>query len=280
MYTIANQKSNNTPRFKNFDSEIVYKLFDAFVQTTLVDNKAIDFSKPMVAGENGSLAFVPREENFTNIINGMCQEPALLSAHLNWLWTLGMTNSNTTCGKENAAALNIAENGDAFNGKIGLWKIRLIPSNKKKDLCFIESALKRFATWPNKPTHMTLSEAKTYLAQIAFKVKNTLAADMRHGLLHLCDPDTYICLYTQSEKVEAVKLNENVLVGESLTSRTFGPAVYEGYSVNYKDVKAGYDADLTEEKLCRLYDILSGDAAVQDISLQTFINKKLLKIKE
>lgn len=368
MYTIANQKSNNTPRFKNMDVEIVYKLFDAFVQATLVENKAIDFSRPMLTAEDGSLKFATRDENFSDIITGMLHvnqfknpkhpakpvEPkdakqpvrkegeddeafkkrmdkynerhanyikkradyekamqsfdsakyeqemekysaqkaviddqktkdqekhALLYAHLNWLWTLGMTNNKTTCGAENIAILGFEENGAAFNGKAGLWKARMTPSSKNNDLDLICTALERFVTWPLKPANLSLAETKMHLARFAFKSKNTMSIDMRNGLLHLCNPDTYICLYSLSDKIDAVKLNENVLIGENLTSRTLGLSVLEGYSVNFKDVKAGYDADLTEEKLCRLYDILSKDPAIQNVDLPSFINKKLLKVQ-
>ena len=50
------------PRFKVADKEIIYKLFDAFVKKTLVENKAIDFTKPAVFNADGSIEFATLEQ--------------------------------------------------------------------------------------------------------------------------------------------------------------------------------------------------------------------------
>lgn len=59
-----------SPRFLNTKAKIVYDLFDAFVKATLVEDKAIDFSKPVITREDGSLEFITRDEKFSDIISG------------------------------------------------------------------------------------------------------------------------------------------------------------------------------------------------------------------
>lgn len=70
MNAVSTQNVSRTPRFMNTNAKVVYDLFDAFVQATLVNDKAIDFSKPVVIKEDGSLEFVTRDEKFSDIISG------------------------------------------------------------------------------------------------------------------------------------------------------------------------------------------------------------------
>ena len=76
MSTIAERKSQNLPRFKKPGCDDVYSLFDAFVKTALMDDRAIDFSQEPTRSEDGSFVFVTREEKFSDNkrkIFGYCQ---------------------------------------------------------------------------------------------------------------------------------------------------------------------------------------------------------------
>ena len=64
MPTIAERKSQNLPRFKKPGCDDVYGLFDAFVKTAFMDNRAIDFSQEPTRNEDGSFAFATRGESF------------------------------------------------------------------------------------------------------------------------------------------------------------------------------------------------------------------------
>lgn len=66
---MENTEVTRAPRFKNLDNEVIYDLFDAFVKATLVDDRAIDFSKPVTVSEDGSRVFATRDEKFSDIIS-------------------------------------------------------------------------------------------------------------------------------------------------------------------------------------------------------------------
>lgn len=71
MLTVAEHFENKLPRFQKSSSEKVYRLFNAFVQKTFVENKAIDFSKPIIEHEDGSLEFESLEKSFKDLLNSV-----------------------------------------------------------------------------------------------------------------------------------------------------------------------------------------------------------------
>ena len=132
--------TNNIRSFQRFfdeDREVVYNLFDAFIAKTILEGKAIDFSKSAV-DYYGQVEFATLEDEngqpilFSELLCGKkgagdykkCVEhiinaPAavlrellknadwkaahkgelVLVAHLHWLWSLGLSGVKTSCGK-------------------------------------------------------------------------------------------------------------------------------------------------------------------------------------
>ena len=60
--------SMSSPRFQVTGKELIYKLFDAFFKKTVVEDRTIDFSKPAIVAEDGSIEFVGGEKRFSEII--------------------------------------------------------------------------------------------------------------------------------------------------------------------------------------------------------------------
>lgn len=330
MFTIAQQKQINAPRFMKLDAKIVYDLFDAFIKATLLDDKAIDFSKPVTKNEDGSYEFVCRDEKFSDLVRGnartsMVKVPnkpavpkmpkkkesqsqaeydkevakirikeaeypaklaayeaavaialekkeadlnknALLYAHLNWLWTLCNTGSKTTCGTDNLKVLGFEEEGDAFTGKIGLWKANA--TNMKKEMDFICNVLFRFATMSDaiKKIFPTVTDIKQALVEVSEKVMSREKISMRNGMLHLCDPDRFIHLYTVEQKVMAIEEHKACLFD-------FKDPYNKSDSSNllyYRDEKLGYRHLTTEAQLCHIDDILRSIDAVQNMNQEEY----------
>lgn len=340
MVTIAQQKQLNAPRFMKLDAKIVYDLFDAFIKATLLDDKAIDFSKPVTKNEDGSYEFACRDEKFSDLVRGnartsMVKIPnkpvvpkmpkkkesqsqaeydrevakirikeaeypaklaayeaavaialekkeadlsknALLYAHLNWLWTLCNTGSKTTCGADNLKVLGFSEEGDAFTGKMGLWKANA--TNMKKEMDFICNVLFRFATVPDayKRVFPTVADIKQALVNISEKVMNKEKNSMRNGMLHLCDPEKHIHLYTVEEKVQAIAEHKGYLFD---FKDPYNRCDYENV-LYYRDDKLGYRHLTTEAQICHIDEILRSIDAVQGMSQEEFWTRYFYSFKD
>lgn len=253
-------ENNEVSRFVNTEAKVVYDLFDAFVKATLVDDKAIDFAKPVVKNEDGSYAFATRDEKFSDIIaknykmqktDTLTVDQALLYAHLNWLWTLGKNNAKTTCGPENLKVLGIEkEEGDAFTGKLGLWKASA--GSSQKELAFICNVLYRFATTAPavKALFPTVADVKNALVDLTARVKTAEKIGARHGLLHLCNPNEYMPIYSAEEKVQLVNDHLGFLNG-FVDPFNKCDTKYLSY---YRDDKIGYRFPTTDAQLSFIYD--------------------------
>lgn len=341
------------PRFMNVGAKVVYDLFDAFIKATLVDDKAIDFSKPVTTKEDGTLEFATRDEKFSDIISGnfkvqvvkaphkpskphepkepkepkpprkpeefkndaakakyeeevrkyqkrlesfpermkkyeaaraayspqkletlqeeyqillerynaqtavadekraaLLKDKGLLYSHVNWLWTLGMTNSKTTCGADKLdASSTFAEEGLAFTGKLGLWKAGL--GSMQKEQSFLCNVLFRYATLDSRIKFATVEDVKRYLVSLAWKVKASEKNNARHGLLHLCDPDNYIGLYSVEAKIQWI--NEKRVSRKDFVD-SYNKCDLDN-SVCYKDEKLGYRYPTTDALICYLEDM-------------------------
>jgi len=339
MVTIAQQKQLNAPRFMKLDAKIVYDLFDAFIKATLLDNKAIDFSKPVIKNEDGSFEFACREENFADLVRGNArtsmvkvpnkptlpkmpqkkddqsqadydrevakfrikeaeypaklaayeaskatalqnkaadlQKNALLYAHLNWLWTLCNTNTKTTCGADNLAVLGFEEEGDAFTGKMGLWKANA--TNMKKEMDLICNVLFRFVTLPERYKSLcpTVADIKNALTDICEKVMNKEKIAMRNGMLHLCNPDKFIHLYTVEEKVQAVsEHNANLSDFKDPYNKCDASNV-----LYYRDEKLGYRHLTTDAQICYIDEIFRAIDATQNMSQEEYWTRYFYSFK-
>ena len=64
--------TQTSPRFQVAGKEFIYKLFDAFLQKTVIEDKAIDFSEQVVLNEDGSVKLTGSDQSFTAL---MCGKP-------------------------------------------------------------------------------------------------------------------------------------------------------------------------------------------------------------
>lgn len=64
-----------SPRFQVAGKEAIYKLFDAFLKKTVIEDKAIDFSKPVVPNEDGTVEFADCGKSFSEIIGVTVRAP-------------------------------------------------------------------------------------------------------------------------------------------------------------------------------------------------------------
>lgn len=286
-------QTNDSPRFKLEENEKIYALFDAFIKKTLVEDRAIDFSAPAILNEDGTIEFYESDYRFSDLIRGVghnntkacfeqliakrvtkeykllaTSEPfveklLLLSAHFYWLWSLGISFCETSCG-EYGKALSFKEGwadyiDDYYVGQ-GLWSTSTTRPARKKELMLIYSIFEQFITWPKKPTFKNLFELKQALVHFVFKTKLDSNAPIRNGLLHFCNPDRYIDFYRYESKVQYVENNSNLLrdykvsdYAQMLTQ----DGLYFSTRIGKVEDRLVYKANRTEEKICYIYDKLT-----------------------
>lgn len=76
MTQTANTKTQTSPRFLVAGKELVYKLFDAFLKKIVIEDKAIDFSKPVVQNGDGTVEFADCGKSFSEIIGLAARAPS------------------------------------------------------------------------------------------------------------------------------------------------------------------------------------------------------------
>ncbi len=373
MANTQNTTTQSSPRFQVAGKESIYKLFDAFIKKTVIEDSTIDFSKPAVVAEDGSIEFADGDRRFSEIIgavkvkvggaggalpmrgrnepdydyakrvakwrkaqkreqgqlnaagsttlvrdiaavdkyitalenylSGMETEVSeddsvdvmeivnksaeagakkavkqsmkvtkevmadmnLAVAHLNWLWSLGMDGRHTGCGRF-GEAVAIEENWMAglkgYEGKDGLWNVKLVGT--KKDLFLLRSIFYRFITWPYKPEFKTVEEVKAAFIEYIFKTKKDCEAPVRNGLLHFCNPDKYINVYSYEKKAAFVQSHSDLLEGYVVSDYAelkLQDSLF--FSMRFqKESECGpYQANRTEEKICYIHDKLHSRVA-------------------
>lgn len=75
MLNTNTPNTQTSPRFLVAGKEYIYKLFDAFLKKTVIEDKAIDFSKPVVQNEDGTVEFADCEKSFSEIIGVAVRAP-------------------------------------------------------------------------------------------------------------------------------------------------------------------------------------------------------------
>lgn len=281
-------KTNNYSylRFAQEGKECIYDLFDAFLKKTIIEDRAIDFSKPMTVGDDGSIEFVTlvkdgAEVTFSELVGGdpsyksvfelylrrkackakdqLTARLALACAHLHWLWSLGM-RCETTCGNY-GKAISVEEHWmdslEGYERESGLWHVNLSEAGVKKDLTLVFAIFHRFVTWPTKPQFRTVDQVKTSLVEFVFKSRKESNAPVRNGLLHLCNPDKYINWYSFESKTMFVTFHSEYLRGYKVSDYSellAQDSLY--YTRKYpKGMKLDpYQANRTEEKICYIFD--------------------------
>lgn len=137
---------------------------------------------------------------------------------------------------------------------------------RKKDIVLLHAILRRFISWPTRPEFDCIEDAKSALTDFVFKTRKDSDAPIRNGLLHLCNPDRYINIYTFKEKIAYVEHHKNLLYDYTES----GEAKYNGEDSLYFSLKGitdgefkdDYRANRTEEKICHIYDKLHAPTAV------------------
>ena len=297
--------TNNIRSFQRFfdeDREVVYNLFDAFIAKTILEGKAIDFSKSAV-DYYGQVEFATLEDEngqpvlFSELLCGergnagykecvkyiikapvadlrrICKDPVskkfckrelLLVAHLHWLWSLGMSGVETSCGKFGklfGIKEQWADTLNCCNLKDGLWYAHISAMGLKKELLLIYSILHRFMTWPNKPEFKSVDEIKSAMIDFIFKTRIDLNAPVRNGLLHLCDPHNYINIYDYEEKMDWIYQHDSLLRNykvNDFSAMQNQDSVYYSKRIGRVEDNIVYRADRTEDKIRYITDRLCG----------------------
>ena len=135
---------------------------------------------------------------------------------------------------------------------------------RKKDIMLLNDIFYRFLTWPNKPEFKTVEEVKAVFIEYIFKTKKNCEALVRNGLLHFCNPDKYINMYSYEKKVAYVQSHSDLLEGYVVSDYSELKR-QDNLFVTMKFKKeldcAPYQANRTEEKICYIYDKLCSRTA-------------------
>ena len=131
----------------------------------------------------------------------------MIAVHLYWLWSLGANNVALGCG----AYGQLMDLETPTYPDMGLWNVQVL--GMRRDLKLIYSTFERFLSWPRRPKFNTVAEVKAALVDFILKVSKDSSAQVRNGLLHLCDPDKFTNMYTYQEKVEYVLMHDSALQG-------------------------------------------------------------------
>ena len=361
METIATATTQKQNRFKFQGADVIYRLFDAFLEKTIIEDCVIDFSKPVVCKDDGSFEFVGKEESFTDMMNGFpveevkkniseykrkfgefsetvekymdfafAEKPCAprvpkeskapkkmkteteerfqervneynvrkdylegkyqekmakyavdlkefesqmdsfketscgeVAQHLYWLWSLGMMSVETSCGRAGTDLESEdcwSESLEGFDPMSGLWDVKMTTLGIKKELILLHYIFKRFTTWPNMPTFKTVEDVKKCLVDFVFKSKLDLSAPIRNGMLHLCNPDKFINIYSYEDKIGYIEKHEDLLTGykvADLTRSKIAESCFYSASVEWKDNEYMYQSIKTEDKICYIYDQLN-----------------------
>ena len=171
----------------------------------------------------------------------------MIAFHLYWLWSLGANNVAVGCGPYG----KLMELETPAYLEMGLWKVQVL--GMRKDLKLIYSTFERFLSWPKRPKFNTLAEVKVALVNFILKVRKDSPAQVRNGLLHLCNPDKFTNMYTYQEKVEYVLQHDSALQGyhtSDMAEMNRNDSVFfSKKNVGGKKFDGDYQGLRTEEKI-------------------------------
>jgi hypothetical protein len=98
-----------------------------------------------------------------------------------------------------------------------------------------------------------LAEVKTALVNFILKVRKESPAQVRNGLLHLCNPEKFTNMYTYQEKVEFVLQHDSALQGyhtSDMAEMNRNDSVFfSKKNVGGKKFDGDYQGLRTEEKI-------------------------------
>lgn len=214
------------PRFKQQNKWVIYNLFDAFIDATLIRNRAIDFSVAPTMDSKREIHFDLMNIKFTDLLNldisslkvGNASldnetnvlskisalpnksEYSLLFAHLNWLWSLGFSESaikSTTCGSygKNVGIVNCKSLAFVESG---LWSPQNATGRKPNDFVFMYDVFKQYMNTSVRAGDVAL--AKKDLERIALAEFPKNSTPMANAFLHYCNPDEHIHIFASDVK--------------------------------------------------------------------------------
>lgn len=171
----------------------------------------------------------------------------MIAFHLYWLWSLGANNVAVGCGPYG----KLMELETPAYPEMGLWKVQVL--GMRKDLKLIYSIFERILSWPKRPKFNTLAEVKVALVNFVLKVRKDSLAQVRNGLLHLCNPEKFTNMYTYQEKVEFVLQHDSALQGyrtSDMAEMNRNDSVFfSKKNVGGKKFDGDYQGLRTEEKI-------------------------------
>ena len=174
----------------------------------------------------------------------------MIAFHLYWLWSLGANNVAVGCGPYGKL---MALEAPIFPD-MGLWKVQML--GMRKDLKLIYSTFERFLSWPKRPKFNSLAEVKAALVDFILKVRKDSPAQVRNGLLHLCNPEKFTNMYTYQEKVEFVLQHDSALQGyhtSDMAEMNRNDSVFfSKKNVGGKKFDGDYQGLRTEEKISHI----------------------------
>lgn len=174
----------------------------------------------------------------------------MIAFHLYWLWSLGANNVAVGCGPYGKL---MALETPIFPD-MGLWKVQVL--GMRKDLKLIYSIFERILSWPKRPKFNTLAEVKVALVNFVLKVRKDSSAQVRNGLLHLCNPEKFTNMYTYQEKVEYVLQHDSALQGyhaSDMAEMNRNDSVFfSKKNVGGKKFDGDYQGLRTEEKISHI----------------------------
>ena len=140
----------------------------------------------------------------------------------------------------------------------------VLTKSRKKDIMLLNGIFYRFLTWPNKPEFKTVEEAKSAFVEYIFKTKKDSEAPVRNGLLHFCNPDKYINMYSYEKKAAYVQSHSDLLEGYVVSDYSElkqQDSLFFFMKFTKESGYAPYQANRTEEKICYIYDKLRSRSA-------------------
>ena len=171
----------------------------------------------------------------------------MIAFHLYWLWSLGANNVAVGCGPYG----KLMELETPAYPEMGLWKVQVL--GMRKDLKLIYSTFERILSWPRRPKFNTVAEVKAALVDFILKVRKDSSAQVRNGLLHLCNPEKFTNMYTYQEKVEFVLQHDSALQGyhaSDMAEMNRNDSVFfSKKNVGGKKFDGDYQGLRTEEKI-------------------------------
>lgn len=174
----------------------------------------------------------------------------MIAFHLYWLWSLGANNVAVGCGPYG----KLMELETPAYPEMGLWKVQVL--GMRKDLKLIYSIFERILSWPRRPKFNTVAEVKAPLVNFVLKVRIDSSAQVRNGLLHLCNPEKFTNMYTYQEKVEYVLQHDSALQGyhaSDMAEMNRNDSVFfSKKNVGGKKFDGDYQGLRTEEKISHI----------------------------